>query len=144
MPTIAHLNAEFAKLKMLRGRTPQTTAAEREESQSLARLMPYRDGAIFIAKFAGSGLWERHPEGEEIIQIVDGTATLHVIGDSGPEDFNLSAGAFVIIPEGVWHRFESADGVSLITVTPQPSDFATVDDPALLLVTPGSADRVGS
>lgn len=48
MPMIADLNAEFAKLNMMRGRTPQTMAAEREENRALARLMPYRDGAVFI------------------------------------------------------------------------------------------------
>ena len=117
---------------MLRGRTPQTTAAEREENRALARLMPYRDGTIFIAKFAGSGIWERHPKGDEIVQIIDGTTTLHVISDGRSEAFTLSAGAFVVIPQGAWHRFESADGVSLMTATPQPSEFTTVDDPSLL------------
>src|SRR4051794_5759487 len=118
MLMIADLNAEFAKLNMLRGRTPQTTAAEREESRALACIMPYRDGTIFIAKFAGSGTWERHPKGDEIVQIIDGTTTLHVISDSHSEAFNLSAGAFAIIPQRAWHRFESAEGVSLLTVTP--------------------------
>jgi len=132
MLTITDLNAEFAKLTMLRGRTPQTTAAEREESRAMARLVPYRDGTIFIAKFAGSGTWERHPKGDEIVQIIDGTAILHVISDGRSEAFNLSTGAFVVIPQGAWHRFESADGVSLMTATPQPSEFASVDDPSLL------------
>jgi mannose-6-phosphate isomerase-like protein (cupin superfamily) len=132
MPTIADLNAEFAKLNILRGRTPQTTAAERENNRALARLMSYRDGTIFIAKFASSGTWERHPKGDEIVQVIDGTATLHVISDGGSEAFNLSAGAFGVIPQGAWHRFESADGVSLMTVTPQPSEFAAVDNPSLL------------
>ena len=100
MLTITDLNAEFAKLTMLRGRTPQTTAAEREESHAMARLVPYRDDIIFIAKFAGSGIWERHPKGDEIVQIIDGTATLHVISDGRSEVFNLSAGAFVVIPQG--------------------------------------------
>src|SRR3954463_1341549 len=122
MPTIADLNAEFAKLNMMRGRTPQTTAAEREENRALARLMPYRDGIIFIAKFAGSGVWERHPKGDEIVQIFDGTATLHIVSNGRPEAFALSTGAFVVIPQGAWHRFESADGVSLMTATPQPSE----------------------
>ena len=58
MLTIANLKDEFIKLNKLRGRTPQTTAAEREKNRALARLMPYRDGTIFIAKFAGSGGWE--------------------------------------------------------------------------------------
>jgi len=132
MLKITDLNAEFAKLTMLRGRTPQTTAAERMEKRALARLMPYRDGAVFIAKFAGSGVWERHPKGDEIVQIIDGTTTLHVIRDSRSEAFTLSAGAFVVIPQGAWHRFESAEGVSLMTATPQPSEFTTVDDPSLL------------
>jgi quercetin dioxygenase-like cupin family protein len=132
MLAITNLNAELAKLKILRGRTSQTSAAEREESQSFARLMPYRDGTIFVTKFAGTGHWERHPKGDEIVQIIDGTTTLYVVSEGRSEAFNLSAGAFVVIPQGAWHRFESTDGVSLMTATPQPSDFSTVDDPSLL------------
>jgi mannose-6-phosphate isomerase-like protein (cupin superfamily) len=129
---ITDLKAEVAKLKMLRGRTRQTTAAEREESRSFARLMPYRDGTIFITKFAGTGHWERHPNGDEIVQIIDGTTTLHVVSDGRSETFNLSAGALVVIPQGAWHRFEATEGVSLMTATPQPSEFTTADDPALI------------
>ncbi len=131
MATITDLNTEFAKLKMLRARTPQITVAEREESRALARLMPYRDGTIFIAKFAGSGIWERHPKGDEIVQIIDGTTTLYVASDGHAKAFTLSAGAFAVIPQGAWHRFESEDGVSLMTVTPEPSEFTTEDDPFL-------------
>jgi hypothetical protein len=67
MLTITDLNAEFAKLNMLRGRTPETTAVEREEKCALSRRAPYRDGTIFIDKFAGGGVWERHPNGDEIV-----------------------------------------------------------------------------
>ncbi len=70
--TILDLNASFAKLKILRGRTPETTAAQREGA--FARLVPYRDGAIFAAKFAGEGAWGRHLQGAEIVQLVDGTS----------------------------------------------------------------------
>jgi quercetin dioxygenase-like cupin family protein len=102
MLMITDLNAEFAKLNMLRGRTPETTAAEREEKSALLRLAPYRDGAIFIAKFAGGGVWERHPNG-------DGTTTLYVISEGHSEAFILSAGGFAVIPQGAWHRFESEE-----------------------------------
>lgn len=132
MLAITNLNAELAKLKILRGRTSQASAAEREESQSFARLMPYRDGTIFVTKFAGTGHWERHPKGDEIVQIIDGTTTLYVVSEGRSEVFKLSAGAFVVIPQGAWHRFESTDGVRLMTATPQPSDFSTLDDPSLL------------
>jgi mannose-6-phosphate isomerase-like protein (cupin superfamily) len=130
--TIMDLNAEFAKLRMLRGRTPETPAAEREGA--FAKLAPYRDGAIFTAKFAGEGAWERHPNGDEIVQIVDGATVLHIMTADGPQSFALKAGMVAIVPQGMWHRFEAPDGVSLMTATPQPTQHLTVavDDPRTL------------
>jgi hypothetical protein len=66
---------------MLRGRSPTTTDAEK--SGGIARLAPYRDGAVFASKFAGSSDWERHSQGDEIVQILDGATTLHVITEDG-------------------------------------------------------------
>lgn len=130
--TILDLETEFAKLRMLRGRTPETPAAEREGA--FARLAPYRDGAIFTAKFAGDGAWERHPNGDEIVQIVEGATVLHVMTDAGPQSFSLKKGMMAIVPQGTWHRFEAPDGVSLMTATPQPTQHLTVavDDPRTL------------
>ena len=132
MITILDLNAEFAKLRMLRGRTPETTPQEREGA--FARLAPYRDGAIFTAKFAGDGAWERHPNGDEIVQIVDGATTLHLMTAEGPQSLSLKAGMVAIVPQNTWHRFEAPDGVSLLTATPQPTEHLTVDidDPRTL------------
>jgi mannose-6-phosphate isomerase-like protein (cupin superfamily) len=132
MITILDLNAEFAKLKMLRGRTPETTQEERQGA--FARLAPYRDGAIFTAKFAGDGAWERHPNGDEIVQIVDGATTLHLMTEAGPQSLSLKAGMVAIVPQNTWHRFEAPDGVSLMTATPQPTEHLTVsvDDPRTL------------
>jgi len=140
MITILDLNAEFAKLKMLRGRTPETTPEEREGA--FARLAPYRDGAIFTAKFAGDGAWERHPNGDEIVQIVEGATTLHIMTDAGPQSFALKAGMVAIVPQNTWHRFHSPDGVSLVTATPKPTEHLTVDieDPRTLT----AAERAGN
>ena len=124
MITVIDVNAEFAKLRMLRGRTPETTPQEREGA--FARLAPYRDGAIFTAKFAGDGAWERHPNGDEIVQIVDGATTLHIMTDAGPQSLSLKAGMMAIVPQNTWHRFEAPDGVSLMTATPQPTEHLTV------------------
>ena len=132
MITILDLNAEFAKLRMLRGRTAETPPEAREGA--FARLAPYRDGAIFTAKFAGDGAWERHPNGDEIVQIVDGATTLHLMTEEGPQKVELSAGMVAIVPRGMWHRFAAPDGVSLLTATPQPTQHltVTVDDPRTL------------
>ena len=129
MITILNPKAELEKRKMLQGRTPQTTEAERKES--FGRLSAFRDGNIFIAKFSGTGPWERHPNGDEIVQVVDGATTLHIMFDDGPQSFALRAGMVVIVPQGKWHRFEAPGGVSLMTTTPQPTQHLTfaIDDP---------------
>ena len=132
MLTILDLNAELAKLKMLRGRTPETPEADR--AGAFARLAPYRDSAINVAKFSGEGPWERHPSGDEIVQVVDGATTFLIMAEDGPQSFVLKAGTVVIVPQGKWHRFEAPDGVTLMTTTPQPTQHLTfaIDDPRTL------------
>jgi quercetin dioxygenase-like cupin family protein len=134
MITILDLEAEFAKLNMLHGRTPQMTEAERKASGGFATLAPFRDGNLFSAKFAGNGAWERHPNGDELVQVMDGAAILHLMTADGPQSYALKAGMLIIVPQGTWHRFEAPDGVSLMTATPKPTEHLTVDvaDPRTL------------
>jgi len=124
MVTLIDLNAELGKLTMLRGRTPQTTREERKESS--AQLAPYRDGAIFTTKFTGEGGWERHRNGDELVHIIDGATTLHLMTGDGPHAVALSAGMLAVVPQGIWHRFSSPGGVTLMTATPQPTDHPPV------------------
>jgi len=128
-PSVIDLNAELAKLTMFRGRTPQSTMAERKGSA--ARLASYRDGALTTTKFAGKGHWESHLAGDELIYLLDGSATVEIVGEDGPQSFALRAGMIAVIPQGAWHRFHSAEGVTLMTATPFPSEVIEldVDDP---------------
>jgi mannose-6-phosphate isomerase-like protein (cupin superfamily) len=127
MVTIVDLKSEIGKLNLLRGRTPQMTEAERRPSGAFATFAPYRDGNIYGARFSGAGAWERHPNGDELVQIVDGAAIMHVMTDDGPQTHKLRAGMIVIVPQGTWHRFESAEGVTLMTATPKPTEHLTID-----------------
>src|SRR3981081_2510437 len=100
-PSIVDLNSQLAKLTMFRGRSPQSTMADRKGSA--ARLASYRDGALTTTKFAGKGHWEAHP-GDELIDILDGTATLEIVCDDGPpKSFALRAGMLAVIPQAAWH-----------------------------------------
>jgi mannose-6-phosphate isomerase-like protein (cupin superfamily) len=129
-PSIIDLNADLAKLTMFHGRTPASTMADRRGSA--ARLAPYRDGALTATKFAGKGHWERHLAGDELIHILDGTATLEIVGDDRPpKSFALRTGMIAVNPQGAWHRFHSSEGVTLMTATPFPSEVIEldVDDP---------------
>ena len=134
MVAVIDLKSEFASLTMLTDRTPASSDADRKASG--ARLAPYRDGALFSAKFAGTSAWERHPQGDEIVQIVDGATTLHLITKEGRQALTLTAGMIAIVPQNVWHQFEAPDGVSVMTVTPQPTEHVRIDVPD-----PTSIDR---
>src|SRR5712671_2172870 len=129
-PDILDLNAEVAKLTIFQGRTPRSTMADRQGSA--ARLASYRDGALTATKFAGKGHWESHLAGDELIHILDGTATLEIVCDEGPpKSFELRTGMIAVNPQGTWHRFYSSEGVTLMAATPFPSDVIErdVDDP---------------
>ena len=136
MVTMIDVRSELAKLTMLHERTPTTPPAAR--AGSAARLTDYRDGGIFASKFTGRGDWERHPEGEEIVQILDGSAILHIVIEEGPQSVTLTAGMLAIVPQGAWHRFECPEGVTLMTVTPQPSEHIREDvaDPRTVAAQP--------
>ena len=128
-PTIIDLNAEAAKLTMFRELTPRSTRDERAGSG--ASLASYRDGILFATKFAGTCHWETHPA-DELVYILDGTATLEIVCDDGPpQSFALRAGSIAIVPQGAWHCFHAAEGVTMMTATPLPGEHIEldVDDP---------------
>ena len=134
MIKILDLKDEVGKLPMLRGRRPETTEAERQQSGAFRTLAPYRDGNIYSARFAGEAAWERHPNGDELVQIVDGATTLHLMTEKGLESHELTAGMVAVVPQNTWHRFHAPNGVSIVTATPRPTEHLTVDveDPRTL------------
>jgi len=128
-PDVVDLNAEVAKLISFR-RTPHSTAEDRKGS--VARLAPYRDGLLLAIKASGKDHWERHLTGDELIHVLDGSATLEIVCDDGPpKSFALCAGTAAVIPQGAWHRFHSSEGFTQTAVTPFPGETIEldVDDP---------------
>jgi mannose-6-phosphate isomerase-like protein (cupin superfamily) len=128
-PSIIDLNAELAKLTMFR-RSPQSTVAERKGS--VARLASYRDGLLLAIKASGKDHWERHLTGDELVHVLDGTATLEIVCDDGPpKSFALRAGMIAVIPQGAWHRLLSSEGATQMAATPFPGETIEldVDDP---------------
>ncbi len=112
---------------MLKDRSGHPT--DEESRKSFAMLCDYRDGGIFAAHFCGSSGWERHPKGDEIVQILAGATRFDIIVDDVMQSLALSAGMMVVVPKGCWHRFESESGVKVMTATPWPTEHTLVDDP---------------
>jgi mannose-6-phosphate isomerase-like protein (cupin superfamily) len=79
-------------------------------------------------KAAGKDHWERHLSGDELIYVLDGTATLEMVCDDGaPKSFALNAGTIAVIPQGAWHRFHSSGGFTQMAATPFPGETVELD-----------------
>ena len=124
MATGVDIMSELAKKTFLSNRTPQTTEAE--ESQTFARLGDFEDGAIFVGKFRGESCWERHRNGDEILQVLEGDVEVTILSDN-VETLRLTAGMIAVVPKSNWHRLYAGNSVTLMTVTPLPTECSTTD-----------------
>ncbi len=61
--------------------------------------------------------WERHPEGDEIVCLIDGDVTF-VLDVDGEQSVRLSdSGAFLVVPRGTWHTARVAAPSRMLFVT---------------------------
>ena len=63
--------------------------------------------------------WEVHPKGDEFVVLLSGDVDMVLAGEDGDETLRLSeAGAFVIVPRGVWHTAKVREPATMLFVTP--------------------------
>ena len=78
-------------------------------------------GATLVTVNSGEGdwpHWEMHPVGEEVLVVLEGAARLlfeHPDGQTQARD--LSPGATVVVPRGVWHRAMDQRGLKMLFIT---------------------------
>ena len=63
-------------------------------------------------------VWERHPEGEELIFQIDGEMTLVLDMDGTETRVPLRAGEFAVVAAGIWHSAEVAVPGRALYITP--------------------------
>lgn len=119
------IDGAFGGLRFLADRTPLT-----QRDDYFATLSPYRDGAIFVAHYAGTSEWERHCAGEEIVLVLEGATTIILRLDGVENRHPLGERELIVVPRGVWHRFETPDEVKVLSVTPQPTDHSAKVPPS--------------
>ncbi len=127
MVKAVHIETELAKLPVLRDRTPDTPLEE--EDKAFATLADLGDGGVFAGSFDGESSWERHTKGDELVHILAGETRLTVLSDEGPQVLVMTAGMLTVVPQGCWHRFHAPGVVTVLTVTPQPTEHSTAEDP---------------
>jgi mannose-6-phosphate isomerase-like protein (cupin superfamily) len=122
-----NIKAVLAAHPMLRDRTRHTSGAEAEAA--FATLAPFRGGGVFAGSFSGESPWERHMNGDELVHILDGATMLTIIVDDEHRVFEMTGGMLIVVPQGCWHRFQSPEGVTVLTMTPQPTEHTAKEDP---------------
>lgn len=127
MPKAVDIRGAIAGLPVLRGRTPEMQGPE--AAAAFATLAETENGGVFAGSFQGESPWERHPNGDELVQVIDGATTLTIITAEGRSQLDMAAGMVTVVPRGCWHKFSAPDGVTVMTMTPQPTDHTAADDP---------------
>ncbi len=117
------LHGVLNSLTFLGNRTPKTTP--QESAGAFATVAAYRDGGIFVGHYAGDSAWERHANGDEIVMVIEGETTLFLLEDGQEHANRLTKDELCVVPQNTWHRFETPDGVKILTVTPQPTEHST-------------------
>ena len=129
MVKTVNLHEDLKGLTLLKNRGAHTT--EEEAQHSFTTLADFRDGGIFAAHFSGSSGWERHPKGDELVQILEGSTRFDIIVDDQLQSLELSRGMLLVVPRNCWHRFDSEHGVKVMTATPTPTKHLHIDDPRM-------------
>src|SRR5258708_3021106 len=127
MVAILDLKGTLGAMPTMQGRRPESTEAERKATGAFVTLAPFRDGNIYSAKFSGDAAWERHPNGDELVQIIEGATTVDISTDEGPLSVELTAGMTVVAPQRASHRFHAPNAVTIVTATPRPTEHLTAD-----------------
>ena len=113
---------KFDQVTFLANRTPETS--DDQMQNAFIKLADFDKSGIYITHYSGTSEWERHPSGDELVQIIDGETTLFLLIDGEEQSFNLSKGELMVVPKGIWHRFESPKGLKVLTITPPPTEHS--------------------
>jgi len=119
------INSTVASLPWLKGRTPHTEGAE--AAKAFATIATTENGGVFTGSFEGQSAWERHINGDELVQVIAGETELTIIHDDEPVVLKMKAGMVTVVPRGCWHQFHAPTGVTVLTMTPQPTEHTSED-----------------
>ncbi len=78
------------------------------------------NGGIFVFAVdfeSDSGIWERHPQGDEIVFLMEGAVDFLLDREDGVHCIELrNPGDFALIPEGIWHKLRVVSPGKTLTI----------------------------
>lgn len=62
--------------------------------------------------------WEMHPQGEEVVCVIEGQMVLHQeLADGSEQSWTLGPGDYAINPRGAWHTADAQGPVAALFIT---------------------------
>ena len=117
------LKAALASVTLGEVRTAEQDAA------AFPRLATFNEGAVYVGRFSGQSPWERHPQEDELLYVLEGQSEVTLLTDEGPVRRLVTAGSVFVVPRGLWHRQDAPGGVTLLAATPNASETSFDEDP---------------
>jgi len=108
-----------------------TDSTTEEEADAAVRMLSsVGPCSLGVMRFSGQAPWERHPDGDELLHVLEGAIDLTVLTDDGTTELRLNAGSVFVCPKGLWHRQRAPQSVTLLYGTPtQHGEVSFADDP---------------
>lgn len=129
MLQVKNIDAALFEKKFLENRTPLTQ--EYEINEAFATVIETNNLKVFVGSFSGQSAWERHINGDEFVQVLKGLAKVEIYNEGNKEMYEVKKGSITIFPKGIWHRFIVPDNVSILTLTPMPTEHFVGDTPGM-------------
>lgn len=113
----------------MRAHDPDAIVAGLAEME-FSSIAPFNHGDVGVFwSTGGTSPWERHPDTDEFLAVLDGEIELTVLFDDGPKATVVRKGSFFIVPQGHWHRQEIRGSVRELYLTPGRTEHSEAEDP---------------
>lgn len=130
MIQVIDIATETKRLSPIQNRGPHTTEVDVIAAFATLGQGDFPNTGVYLGSFDGDAGWERHVTGDELVQVIAGSAEFDIIVDGERHMHELTPGLLLIVPKGCWHRFRSPEGVTVLTATPRQDEAHTfIEDP---------------
>ena len=114
-------------IRALMSGPPQWTTGNGEASFWIPE--KFNQGMIWVGRFSGQSPWERHPDGDELLHVLEGQVEVTVLNEHGPVSTSVAAGCVFVVPRGLWHRQLAREAATQFGATPGRTEHSTAEDP---------------
>ena len=108
----------------------KSSTTEEDAAAAMRMLTPFNQCTLGVVRFSGQTPWERHPDGDELLHVLEGEVDVTVLTDDGPVHRTVRTGSVFVCPRGLWHRQLPRPCVALLYGTPtETTESSWAEDP---------------